>query len=452
VTTVTILQAVFAAGAVVVAASITVTLFRPLPRQLLVWFAAFLGAAAAAGWALFALDPGSARGVAATGLSLCAIAEIGAVVLAEALTRRRRVEEEIVQAEARLSALITTESEQRSAELARTLVRARADASSLLVEEERKIAAERHKLLAEREQQARGELAEALAQAQQRVEHRLAEWSADLDQIQQTLKIEAARLAERQKQLVADAHQRIEADARRLDATSEEQRAAVIKLRAELAQAADGAIAAAKAELEEHAAERRRALHEVSERLRRRERELREQIEHEESEAVERIKGNFGDIERRQLDKLARTVDRAGVRYAEAAEQQFEAAIRAARENAASRLARELERATAMFVREAESVLAEQLARVGDTGALRLEKRLAETEAGLNRRREEILAALEQRLSEAESELRRRLESLEADTEAERGVLEARLHELSRQIDETLGAAELSARGAIRTR
>jgi hypothetical protein len=33
--------------------------------------------------------------------------------------------------------------------------------------------------------------------------------------------------------------------------------------------------------------------------------------------------------------------------------------------------------------------------------------------------------------------LRQRLEGLAADSEAERGILEARLHELSRRIDQT---------------
>jgi hypothetical protein len=38
--------------------------------------------------------------------------------------------------------------------------------------------------------------------------------------------------------------------------------------------------------------------------------------------------------------------------------------------------------------------------------------------------------------------LRERLEALAADTESERGVLEARLHDLSRRIDEAISKAE----------
>ena len=41
-------------------------------------------------------------------------------------------------------------------------------------------------------------------------------------------------------------------------------------------------------------------------------------------------------------------------------------------------------------------------------------------------------------MAQAEHELRRRLDGLAADTETERAVLEARLHELARKIDEML--------------
>ena len=60
----------------------------------------------------------------------------------------------------------------------------------------------------------------------------------------------------------------------------------------------------------------------------------------------------------------------------------------------------------------------------------------------LERRHEEIAAAHETRLLEAESELRRRIEELHADVEAERGVLEARLQELSRRAGATAGVTD----------
>ena len=57
---------------------------------------------------------------------------------------------------------------------------------------------------------------------------------------------------------------------------------------------------------------------------------------------------------------------------------------------------------------------------------------------GLERQRAEAVATFETRLTQAEQDLRRRLDGLAADTEAERAVLDARLRELGRKIEETL--------------
>jgi hypothetical protein len=51
------------------------------------------------------------------------------------------------------------------------------------------------------------------------------------------------------------------------------------------------------------------------------------------------------------------------------------------------------------------------------------------------------MASYEQRLLGAEHELRRRLDTLSADAEAERAVLDARLQELARRIDEATARA-----------
>ena len=85
--------------------------------------------------------------------------------------------------------------------------------------------------------------------------------------------------------------------------------------------------------------------------------------------------------------------------------------------------------------------LAERLAHVGDAGAQRLEKRLSQAGSALERQRAEAIAAFEQRLNSTEHELRRRVDSFTADMEAERAVLEARLHELSRRLDEAMSRA-----------
>ena len=75
---------------------------------------------------------------------------------------------------------------------------------------------------------------------------------------------------------------------------------------------------------------------------------------------------------------------------------------------------------------------------MGDAGAQRLERRLAQVTEGLERQRAEAVANFETRLMQAEQVLRRKLEGLAADTEAERAVLDARLRELARKLEETL--------------
>ncbi len=211
-----------------------------------------------------------------------------------------------------------------------------------------------------------------------------------------------------------------------------------MRLRDDLARATQEAVEAGNAELESYASERRRALHELNERIRRRERQLSELIEREETEAVRRVQAGFADVERRQLEQLERIVSRATSSYSDAAAQQFADTIKGSREAAATRLSRELDRAVQAFGREAQTVLAQRLTQVGDAGAQRLERRLAQATEGLERMGAEAITAFESRLANAEQDLRRRLDGLAADTEAERAVLEARLRELGRRIDEVL--------------
>jgi len=195
----------------------------------------------------------------------------------------------------------------------------------------------------------------------------------------------------------------------------------------------DEALALVRSELDVHAAERRRALHELEERMARRERDLTEQAQREEVDAVQRVREGFEDVSRRQIEQLERAVDRAVASHADEAAQRFAQLVKTSREDAAKRLARELERAVDTFSREAETVLAERLAHGGDAGAQRLESRVSNVGKDLERRHDELVAAQDQRLSELESEMRHRIEGLRADVEAERGVLEARLQELMRR-------------------
>ena len=345
------------------------------------------------------------------------------------------VEAELDRARNELTRVIREQTERSSAEIQRLLARERADTLSRLEEEERKIAEERRRDILERERQAGSELNLKLAEAQERVEQRYASWSADLDRTHQALTAELKKLAERQKVLVGQAESRLQDDREKIDEAGELQVAAVQKLREELQRASELAAQELRAELDAHGAERRRALEEMSQRLKTRERQLAERVEREETDVVRRIQARFVDIERRQVEALERTTKHAAGRFAEAAVLQFDSAVKSAREDAARRLARELDRAVQMFAREAETVLAERLAQVADTGTQRVEKRLLQVTAGLERQRDEFIAELQQRLSQMEHEVRDRLRTLAAEAEAERSILDRRLQELSRRTE-----------------
>ena len=426
----------FAVAIVVLGASFAAGATGKLSGRLAYAVAALTGLAAMAAWIVFAFDPELALAVAAAGLTVCALAELGAYALSRLVRRGRALDADFARAERRLTDLIDNESRERALELERTLARARADSASQLADEERRIAEERRRMIVEREGSARDELAGALAAAQQQVERRFAEWARDLDRIQDRLAKQIGRVGEQQRELIAKVESRLQADADRIAAESEEQRAALARLREELGRSIQEMGQAATAELESQAADRRRALHEVADRLRRREQALAEQIAREETDAVARITQGFADVERRQLEQLERVVERATSGYADQAAQQFADAIKGAREDAARRLARELERAVAAFEREATGVLSERLANISDTGAARLEKRLNGIAAGLERQRDEALAGIERGLADLEGDIRRRLELLLSDVDTERAVVEARLQELARRIDD----------------
>jgi hypothetical protein len=434
---------VFAAGVGVAAFALVGAAMRFLPRRALVALASLEFGAAIGAWLFFALRHSHPRelAVAAGGLTGCLLTAAAAIALRHTLVHSEQIDAHLVDAQERLRALVEREAEDRAAELERTLARARADSVSLLVEEEHKLAEDHRREFAERERAAATSLTQALTATQSQVEQRLAGWAQDLDRAAETTKLHIADLAQRQKQLVSEAELRIAADADRLAAESEELRAGLQRLRTELETSLEDALAVARGEVEAHAAERRRALHELDERLRRRERELMERIEREEVEATQRIHAGFEDVGRKQVEQLQRIVERATVTYSDDAAQQFAGLVKSSREDAARRLSRELDRAVEVFAREAEAVLAERLAHVGDAGAQRLERRLADATSALERQRDERLGALDSRMEELEAEIRRRVADLGADAEAERAVIEARLQELLRRV-ESAGALQ----------
>ena len=436
----TLADLVFAAGVVLAALALAGAALQRASSSLLAAVTALEATAAVGIWVAFALRHQRPLAVAAGGLTACALVAGAALLLRRALRRIGAMDARLAEAQTDLLAAVEREKSTLSAELELTLARARADSRSLLEEQERQIAEERRALVAEREHDATTILGEKLSKVQAQMEHRLAEWSQDLDRTTEVTKSRIAELEQRQQQLLREIELRLTADAERLSAESEEQRAGVARLRAELTRTLDDALGVVRNELETHAAERRRALHDLETRLAHRERELTEQAQREEADAAQRIRGGFEDMSRRQIEQLERAVDRAVASHADEAAQRFAQLVKTSREDAAKRLARELDRAVSTFAREAETVLAERLAHVGDAGAQRIESRVSNVAGDLERRYDELAAAHDLRLGELESEMRRRIDELRADLDAERGVLEARLQELVRRFAATAGA------------
>jgi len=427
----------FAAAVAVAALALGAAALRAVPRIVLGFLTTLVLGGAVAGWVFYALRHNHPRDLAVTagGITAAALATGASLLVAWSLERAAATETHIAEAQARLLALVEAEAADRAAELERTLARARADSISLLTDEERRIAEERRVAFSDRERELVNSLTQSLTDVQTQVSQRLADWKRDLDRAADSTKERLAELAERQQHLLGDAEARLLADSDRLAAESETQREGMARLRGDIDKALENTLALASTEIEAHAGERRRALHELEERMRRREKELMEQIEREELESAQRIRAGFSDMERRQIEQMARTVERATSTYADEATQTFGTLVKSSREDAARRLARELDRAVETFAREAEVVLAERLAHVGDAGAQRLERRLAEAAARLEQQRDEWMAALDGRIGDLEADVRRRLEELSADAEAERAILDARLQELLRRIE-----------------
>ncbi len=373
--------------------------------------------------------------VAAAGFALLALVAC-VLVLRKVRAHEQLLEREIERGKSAFDEVVAHELAQRTEELEHTLAHLRADSLSKLAEEERRIAEERRRDVAERERLATERLSDQLVKAQAAVERRLADWAADVGKLQVSLADDMKRLEARQQALMMEASGKIGQDAERLQASVEEQRQLATRLRTEFGQAGQEVMKQAYAELEQHAAERRHALHDLADRLRKRENDLKELVDREGNDAVQRIQLALGDIERRQVEQLQRTIGRETARYTEAASAQFDTTIRAAREAAARRLSRELDLAVERFAREAEGVLTERLNQVSDAAATRVEERLARLRSGLERQRDDALGSLEERAHQVESGLRERLHEIAADAESERAVLEARLHELGRRLDE----------------
>jgi hypothetical protein len=408
----------FVAGLALVGLSLVgVALGRADERQLL-WatVALGLGSLLAAGALVINLvesfTDSDALLLAAGGLAAAAVAELGLLALVRALRRTKELEQISEQAREGLATFVETEMRDRMLELERLLARERANASHQLSEQERRLSEERRDVVERQTERARVELTQAVSAVQERLERRLMAWAADLDRGQRELEAHLTALGERQREAAAAYEARLEADAERVEAASEEQRLALLKLREALQRLGTEFLEEGRSEIEIHAAERRRALHEVGERIRGRERGLREQIDREEVEARTRLASGVADAEKRHLASLERAFDRAATRLSEYAEKQFDTQIRESREKAAERLSRELEKAIEQFARQAEQDIANRIDDVARQTADKLQKRIsdaartgeAQHELAADRVRQ-LMERLEETISAAEDRI-----------------------------------------------
>lgn len=408
-------EILFAAGLGVVALSfVALALGRVRDLHLLV-ATIVLAAGALASGALLALNlvhrftETDALLLAAGGLAAAAVGELGLLALARGLRRMREIGHLTDEARARLAGFVETEMQERILELERLLARERANASHQLGEQERRLAEERRDTVERQAERARVELTQAVSAVQERLERRLMAWAADLDRGQRELETQLVDLSQRHREAIASYEARLAADAERVEAASEEQRVGLLKLREALERVGTELLEEGRAEIEAHAAERRRALHEVSERMRSRERSLREQIDREEVEARTRLAAGLSDVERRHLTALERSFDRAATRLVEYAEKQFDAQIRESREKAAERLSRELEKGIEQFARQAEKEVSDRIDAMARQSADRLQRRISdvaragETQHDLaGERVRQLLERLDEAISAAE--------------------------------------------------
>jgi hypothetical protein len=415
---------VFAASLAVIGVSLAAVAFGRAKERHLLWAAGALAVAAlAAGAALLVnvIEPFTetdAIVLAAGGLAAAAIGELGLVAYLRALRRTQEVERLSVAAREELARFVETEMRERMLELERLLARERANASHQLSEQERRLSEERRDVVERQTERARVELTQAVSAVQERLERRLMAWAADLDRGQRELEAHLTALGERQREAVAAYEARLDADAERVEAASEEQKLALLKLREALQRLGTEFLEEGRSEIEVHAAERRRALHEVSERVRNRERALREQIDREEAEARSRLSSGLADAEKRHLGALERAFDRAATRLSEYAEKQFDAQIRESREKAAERLARELEKGIEQFARQSEQDIANRIDETARQSADKLQRRISE--AARTGEAQHDLAAervrqLTERLEDALSAAEERLAAIEVD-------------------------------------
>jgi hypothetical protein len=258
----------------------------------------------------------------------------------------------VASSRAEIHAAVAEETAAHRDEIRRTIARERAETLSQLAAEERRLGEERRAGFVERERRASEALADTLSETERRVDERLQGMADDLERAQRHLEAQLVRLTQRQQEAVADVEARIEREAAELGTTNDEQRRAVVRLREELERAAASAVTEALDELEAHTIERRRAVEEITERLRVREAAIAEGIEQAETDARGRLELTLIEFERRQTERLERVTEREIDRHTQLAATAFDERMREIREDAATRLSRELDRAIELLMRE----------------------------------------------------------------------------------------------------
>ena len=111
-----ILEVVFAAAVLLLFGSAALLLRGRVTRTVLVTLAWLVAAVAAAAWVVVALEPGRDVATAAAGITVCAAAQAGLLVLRRLLEQGRAVDDSLAAARDQLDAVVQRETETRAAE------------------------------------------------------------------------------------------------------------------------------------------------------------------------------------------------------------------------------------------------------------------------------------------------------------------------------------------------
>ncbi len=433
-------QAAFVAGFVVVLVSFVGVLTDRVPARVLLVGTGLLGAFAIAAGVVFGLNlsepfaDSEILALGAAGLVAATVAEAGLLALRRGILRLRDADALVEAGREHVDAVVADHARVRGEELEHHLARERANATHTLTQQERKLTAERRDQIARQADRARAELAKSIEQVQERLEQRLTAWAADLDRGQRSLETRLTELASRQSEAIKAYEARLAADSDYLRTASEEQQAALGKLRAELQAVGRELLEEGRSELEIHADERQRALADLATRVRNQEKDLRQHVEREEADSLARIATAFQEVERRQRDNLERALDRAASRLAEDAERRFDVQIRQSREKSAQRLSNELDKAMEQFARRAEKEIADRISEAAQQTASRLERQVSDITRSAEGQHEvsaERLRGMSERIDEALTKAERRIAAFEDQIEEQ---MAARLSQLEQSV------------------